>query len=806
MDEQEKPLSIKERIAQNKPEGELKTIPCPPARPICLRRPKGKKDASGKQLNRDASGNPLVMQLDCSGDVYQPTTELDLFSDILSGKEIKKQEYKSSDKDANCYSVELAWFVVIKDIKLYNEFFIETFTNAQQAVDAQKVGQSAGQQPADLPAEQPADLKADLPADLPAEQSEVDPVSAANELANLLPTAEEGEERKINLQQCLNNIIKYGIKKWIEEQGALPKFDEKDFDIANQDAVAINNYITQRLKLPAIILNTKLSEVNKELTKAIEEKRNEKIKELENKKMGIEKENNANAKEKLNTDEINNIIAFMLLRKLYKLVNSVGFGIFSSNLDNMDKNKEALQTFGSVPSPGSAPGPKKSDKPLEDMANDLKKINEVFELTLFIMNEKSGLSNFYGGVKIIEIFNIYHRTFDDLNDLFEGYIEMERALEERKALKVGGKSKAEEAAEAKYAEKKERDEKKRNAGLNPTKEMSKTKTTAALVLKTSATEVAKAGLNIALTQVASIAGTALLGAGFKAVMATIFTVAIAGIPFVNFIGIPILLGTIFYKVRQKQKAKKKEDKFMNKIKAREEIEKIKAEIAEAEPENEKLLAELNAKLNAVEEEFKKTSKLVSEVDIIQNIVDLGEMRKAFENNIKKREKGAKEFNDLFDKQERNKKDEERYTALRGKFKNLFKERDAFVAAIEEAENAVKEDTEKGIPDRQRKEIVEIRKSVDKLINLFSNLKEKIGTQAETIEEEIKKEGDTPFVPEESDNESNDLPNESKAGGQKKKTKRRTKVKKKTRRLQKKGKKKTRQRKIKRSTKKNTYNR
>ena len=383
-----------------------------------------------------------------------------------------------------------------------------------------------------------------------------------------------------------------------------------------------------------IILNTKLSEVNKELTKAIEEKRNE----LENKKMDIEKENNANAKEKLNTDEINNIIAFMLLRKLYKLVNSVGFGIFSSNLDNMDKNKEALQTFGSVPSPGSAPGPKKSDKPLEDMANDLKKINEVFELTLFIMNEKSGLSNFYGGVKIIEIFNIYHRTFDDLNNLFEGYIEMERALEEKKALKVGGKSKAEEAAEAKYAEKKERDEKKRNSGLNPTKEMSKTKTTAALVLKTSATEVAKAGLNIALAQVASIAGTALLGAGFKAVMATIFTVAIAGIPFVNFIGIPILLGTIFYKVRQKQKAKKKEDKFMNKIKAREEIEKIKAEIAEAEPENEKLLAELNTKLTAAEEEFKKTSKLVSEVDIIQNIVDLGKMQKAFENKIKRMKK------------------------------------------------------------------------------------------------------------------------------------------------------------------------
>ena len=199
VDEPEKTLSVKERLAlQKNPTAEKKeeVISCSALRPICLNRPRGKlKQIDGKNKLE----NPQ-MTLDCLGDDYTPVMGLDYLIESFNEKKIFAR--KSNQKDAFCYQMDLAWYMIFNDIILNIDGITVNIIKLEIEIEKRKGKKEEAEEPE---AEEP---EAEEPEEADIEQLEIESIL----------TIEEAEKAKIDFYILFTKLIAYGEKKWEMEK------------------------------------------------------------------------------------------------------------------------------------------------------------------------------------------------------------------------------------------------------------------------------------------------------------------------------------------------------------------------------------------------------------------------------------------------------------------------------------------------------------------------------------------------------------------------------------------------------------
>jgi hypothetical protein len=272
VDGPEKTLSVKERLAlqKNTTEGKKEeVISCSEVRPICLNRPRGK-------LTQKDGKNTLIhpkMIVDCLGEPYTPAMGLDYLLESFNEKKIFSR--KSDQKDAFCYQMDLAWYMIFNDIILN----IDDITVKMIEIEIEIEKKKTEVQPIEnVPEEEPPMAKViDEAVDM--EQFEIDAIL----------TIEEAEEKGIDFYILFTKLIDYGGKKW-EMEKVMEDYKECDaadcpyltankknkndciaFIILNKIRELINDkgfkvfssYIKSPLSMPEINNSTKASDILK---------------------------------------------------------------------------------------------------------------------------------------------------------------------------------------------------------------------------------------------------------------------------------------------------------------------------------------------------------------------------------------------------------------------------------------------------------------------------------------------------------------------------------------------------------------
>jgi hypothetical protein len=359
--------------SKEKSESELAdTITCSPLRPICLNRPQDKnrfidpsKKINGKTMDyfcprKDETTNREIYL------PYQPAEELHKLPEFLNNKETKPETFSIKtpgdiNNNSHCYSVELAWFIVIEDIIKNNNKIMESFATVERS-------------PVTLSSAEEVEFKKTIVENLNNVFTEVDD--------DINAVAVQQVTRKVELQKCLKIIIKFGIDKWQIKKNV------------NSDTAKI---LYESLSMPDAIKAYSNNEIIIDASGIII----------------------PNTIFETNIDKKNDIIAFILLKFFYELILTKGFEVFSDLLDNLT----ILKQIGA-----KTVNEKNTSSSGADSAgfnNILSGINEVFKITLFIMNDKNELSNVYYGQDLKTIYNTLSYTFDRIKKLFKNYEEIQ---------------------------------------------------------------------------------------------------------------------------------------------------------------------------------------------------------------------------------------------------------------------------------------------------------------------------------------------------------------------------------------------
>ena len=272
VDEPEKTLSVKERLAlqKNTTEGKKEEIiSCSEVRPICLNRPRGK-------LTQKDGKNTLIhpkMIVDCLGEPYTPMMGLDYLLESFNEKKIFSR--KSDQKDAFCYQMDLAWYMIFNDIILN----IDVITVQMIKIEIEIEKKKTEVQPIENVTEEEPPMEKAIDEEVDMEQFEIDAIL----------TLEKAEEKGIDFYILFTKLIDYGGKKW-EMEKVMEDYKECDaadcpyltankknkndciaFIILNKIRELINDkgfkvfssYIKSPLSMPEINNSTKASDILK---------------------------------------------------------------------------------------------------------------------------------------------------------------------------------------------------------------------------------------------------------------------------------------------------------------------------------------------------------------------------------------------------------------------------------------------------------------------------------------------------------------------------------------------------------------
>jgi hypothetical protein len=377
----------------SKPPLETKEESCTKLRPICLRVPRGKEKMNRNctivNNTKDTNYNTVSQLKKISKYINNRDTDtgiVDKFEIVQFVDEKKIVRYVGDDNLQNCYSIELAWFIIINDIIRQIEVIKKELEPTNANANANAI----------------ANANANAIA-----------IANPDKLDSSLELLFENTSKiEINIFAIFKTILLFGIKKW-----EFDNFDEEEKEINklwnNKTELYRYLYYTSFLKQK----NT-TNDTNTSVIEIIEK----------------------------NIDAKNHIIAFFLLHEFNQFINSEGFKTFSVLLQYSDLNKKMTELIPTLTAGQSTTGAPNIRECLSKI-NEIFKItflfmNEKKDLTnkyigkKFNINpDKTDKTDIYNTItgefeEVIEFSEIY-KMLVDKNEELKGKIE-EKKIEQEK--------------------------------------------------------------------------------------------------------------------------------------------------------------------------------------------------------------------------------------------------------------------------------------------------------------------------------------------------------------------------------------
>ena len=339
-------------------------ITCSKLRPICLRVPKGKKKMDKKCAFADTidMSYNTVDQLDRIAKYFDNTYKIDNTTDEFN---IDKTDTDTDRNLQNCYSIELSWFIIIKDI-------IKQLDEIGGVIDKEKK-------------ENTGDNNVKATAKEAVIENYIQNIN--NELKSI-----DNSGYAIDLYEIFNGIFEFGKKKW----GILVD-DKLDIKV---DIKVDEEKVDEEKEKNIVNIYNKFIDPNFDLLTS-------------NKKMSIDQDLISIEK---NIDAKNHIIAYLILCNFKNFIDSNGFKKFSYLIKNPSTLAEVNESvMNTIPKEG------KETASLGGLKESFDKLKQMLEITLLIMNEKKDLTNMYNNEKMVDIYKKIYNEFDVLKMFFDNY-------------------------------------------------------------------------------------------------------------------------------------------------------------------------------------------------------------------------------------------------------------------------------------------------------------------------------------------------------------------------------------------------
>jgi hypothetical protein len=366
-----------------------KTQSCSKLRPICLRVPKGKKKMEKKCAFvdiKDMSYN-TVDQLDRIAKYFDNTdTNKDTYkidntvtnkdTDIIDKFKIvefvdkKIVRYVGDDNLQNCYSIELSWFIIIKDI-------IKQLDEIGGVIDKEKKENTGDNNVKATAKEAKAEAEA---------ESKIVIENYIQNINNELKSI-DNSRYAIDLYEIFNGIFEFGKKKW-------------EILIDNKLDIKVDIKVDEKKETNIVNIYNKFINPN------VHPLKSDKKMYTDQDLISIEK----------NIDAKNHIIAYLILCNFKNFIVSDGFKKFSFLIKNPSTlakvNESVMKT---IPKEGM------ETASLGGVEESFDKLKQMLEITLLLMNEKKDLTNMYNNEKMVDIYEKIYNEFDVLNMFFANY-------------------------------------------------------------------------------------------------------------------------------------------------------------------------------------------------------------------------------------------------------------------------------------------------------------------------------------------------------------------------------------------------